>query len=58
MIEFGYKKTNNGWEMVKYSDIDKADILYIIDINGFPEDELVNKNEVIMIHVEYLNENK
>lgn len=58
MIEFGYKKTNSGWEMVKYSDIDKADILYIIDINGFPEDELVNKNEVIMIHVEYLNENK
>jgi hypothetical protein len=58
MIEFGYKKTNNGWEMVKYSDIDKADILYIIDINGFPEDELVNKNEVIMIHVENLNENR
>ena len=25
MIEFGYKKTNSGWEMVKYSDIDKAD---------------------------------
>lgn len=58
MIEFGYKKTGDTWKMVKYSDIDKADILYIIDINGFPEDELVNKNEVIMIHVEYLNENK
>lgn len=58
MIEFGYKKTNNGWKMVKYSDIDNADILYIIDINGFPEDELVDKNEVIMINIEYLNGNR
>ena len=58
MIEFGYKKTNNGWKMVKYSDIDNADILYLIDINGFPEDELVDKNEVIMINIEYLNENR
>lgn len=58
VIEFGYEKTSEGWKMVKYSDIDNADILFRIDINGFDDHEEVDENKVIMINIEYLNGNR
>lgn len=53
MIEFGYKKNITGWKMVKFTDIDDADILFNIDINGL-YDEDIDKDDVISIYVEYL----
>ena len=55
MIQFGYKKKGNEWEMVKYSNIDEADIIYYVDINGFIDEE-IPENSVIMIYVQYGNE--
>ena len=55
IIQFGYKKKGNEWEMVKYSNIDEADIIYYVDINGFIDEE-IPENSVIMICVQYGNE--
>ena len=52
MLQFGYKKTSSGWKMVKFSDIESADILFYIDINGFTDEE-VDENSVVMIYVQY-----
>ena len=41
--------------MVKYSNIDEADIIYYVDINGFIDEE-IPENSVIMIYVQYGNE--
>lgn len=54
-IIFGYKKIEKGWEMVRYADIDNADIIYNIDICGF-DDERYGYNEVIGVYINYLSE--
>lgn len=54
-IIFGYKKVNDGWEMVQYDYLFQADIVYYIDICGFT-DEIYGYKETIEITVKYLTE--
>ena len=54
-ITFGYKKVDNGWEMVHYYNLRESDIIYYIDICGF-YDEIYDYNEVIEITIKYVEE--